>query len=86
MTRRRPADDNPDDWDDLPEGVYHDPDEGETVTVPCPYCREPVPDDARFCIRCENAIARDEAAGDRQPTWVWVCLILALVAMVVTLV
>jgi predicted nucleic acid-binding Zn ribbon protein len=84
MARHRPPDDDPDDEDDLPEGVYHD-DPDETVTVPCPYCREPIPEGAQFCGRCENYISREDAPADRKPAWVWVCLILAVAATVVTL-
>lgn len=73
-----------DDWDDedgdLPEGVYHDADDGGPPTVPCPYCREPVYESAQFCPRCESYISREDARGDRKPLWIWVCLILALLA------
>lgn len=82
MNRRRP-DHDPEDWDDdaedLPEGVYLDPDDG--LTVPCPYCREPVPESARFCGRCENYLSKEDAPADPKPLWVWVCLILALATM-----
>ena len=72
--------DDDDDDDDLPEGVYHDPDDG--LFVPCPYCREPVPEAAQFCGRCENYISAEDAPADRKPVWVWVCLVLALGAAV----
>ena len=83
MTRRRP-DDDWDDEDDLPEGVYHD-DPDVTVTVPCPYCRNPVPEEAQFCGRCENYISTEDAPPDRKPVWVWVCLFLALAATAATM-
>ncbi len=77
MPRRDPHWDDED--DDLPEGVYHDADDGPS-TVPCPYCREPVYESAQFCPRCENYLSKEDARGDRKPMWLWVCLILALLA------
>lgn len=77
---RRPADDDfEDDEFDLPDGVYHD---DEVVIVPCPHCREPVPEDAQYCPRCENYLSAGDAPPTRKPTWIWVCLILALLASV----
>jgi len=73
--------DDPDDGedDDLPDGVYHD---DEPATVPCPYCREPVPEDATYCSRCENYISAEDAPPSRKPTWIviglLVCLLLAI--------
>lgn len=81
MPRR---DHSSDDWDedDLPEGVYHDPESG--LTRACPYCRELVPDDAQFCGRCENYISLEDSPASRKPLWIWVCLILALGVAVLT--
>jgi predicted nucleic acid-binding Zn ribbon protein len=81
---RRPDDDPPDEWDDpddLPEGVYHD---DEYATVPCPYCREPVPEEAQFCGKCENYISKEDAPH-RKPAWIWVCLFLVLAATRMTM-
>lgn len=77
MPRTRPPDD--DEFDDLPDGVYHDDD---LPTVPCPYCREPVLEDVGRCPACESYISAEDAPPARKPTWVWVCLILALLASV----
>ena len=80
MSRSRPDDDPDDDEDDLPEGVYYDSDD-TPETVPCPYCREPVYEDAQYCPRCENYLSREDAPADRKPMWIWICLILGLAAM-----
>lgn len=80
MARHRdePDEDDEFDDDDLPDGVYHD---DAPVMVACPYCREPVYEEAQYCPRCENYIsAEDRGAGNAKPLWVWVCLILALAA------
>ncbi|MGL6095987.1 MAG: hypothetical protein ACRC7O_09360 [Fimbriiglobus sp.] len=87
MRRRRRDDEFDDDEfddDDLPEGVYHD-DGDEPATVPCPYCRTAVPEDAQFCGKCENFISREDAPPDGKPAWVWVCLILTLAATLLTM-
>ena len=78
MPRYRPDDDEIDD-DDLPDGVYHD---DEPVSVPCPYCREPLPEDAQYCSRCENYLSTEDAPPSPKPTWIviglLVCVLLAI--------
>jgi len=78
--RRESDEDDDDEFDDnyLPDGVYHD---DAPAMVACPYCREPVYEEAQYCPRCENYLSTEER-GDRKPTWVWVCLILATLAAV----
>ena len=80
MARRRddPNDDDDFDDDELPDGVYHD---DAPAMAACPYCREPVYEEAQYCPRCENYISADHRR-DGKPLWVWVCLILALLAAV----
>ena len=80
MGRRH--DDEDDDDEYLPDGVYHD---DEPPLIPCPYCREPVPEEAQFCGRCENYISKEDSPADRKPLWVWVCLIAALGISLLTL-
>lgn len=82
MSRRRAADNDPDDdWsdsDELPEGVYHD---DEIPTVPCPYCRREISEEAERCPHCENYLSREDApsGSGRSPFWI-VAMILALAA------
>ena len=49
--------------------------------IACPYCREPVYEEAQYCPRCENSISTEDR-GERKPLWIWVCLILAVIAAV----
>lgn len=80
MPRRRPDEDDDDsDEYELPDGVYHD---DVPAVVPCPYCREPVPEDAQYCSRCENYLSAEDAPPARKPTWIWVGLIVCLVLAV----
>lgn len=78
MARHRPEPDD-DDFDDdyLPDGVYHD---DQPTTVKCPHCGEDVYEEAQYCPRCESYISPESRAGTGKPMWVWVCLILALLA------
>jgi hypothetical protein len=74
---RRQADE-PDefgDWDedDLPDGVYHDED---IPTVPCPYCRREISEEAQWCPHCENHVSQEDAPPR---SWFWaVMMLLAL--------
>jgi hypothetical protein len=65
-----PRDD--DDWDD----------DDDVETVPCPYCRRAMPEDAPRCPYCENYISEEDAPPGRKPTWIVVgavlCLLMAL--------
>lgn len=77
MRRRHVEPDDEDDGDDewVPDGVYHD---DEAAYVSCPHCGAEVYEDAPYCPRCETYLTREDAPADRKPTWVWVCLLLAL--------
>lgn len=78
MPRRRIDEDDPDDeWsdsDELPEGVYYD---DEIPTVPCPYCREEISEEAQWCPHCENYLSREDAppSGPKR-TWFWIVMML----------
>jgi hypothetical protein len=48
-------------------------------TIPCPYCRQPVYEDAERCPHCENYLSAEEAPT-RHPWWIWVCAIICLAA------
>ncbi len=55
----RPVDD---DWDVEDEGDGDD-------TVPCPYCRRPVHEDAPRCPHCERYISAEDAPAGPRPLW-----------------
>lgn len=72
------------DFEDLDPREYPEPDaedEDGAATVPCPYCREPVWEEAQFCPRCERYLSREDAPAGK-PLWVvvgaLVCLAVAL--------
>ena len=68
-----------DEDDDLPDGVYHN---DELPTVPCPYCRADVLEEALYCPRCENYLSKEDAPAEPKPKWIWLLLIVATAAMV----
>ncbi len=53
-----------DDYDDF------DGEDDETVTVPCPYCRQPIPEDTPRCPYCANYISAEDAPPSRKPWWI----------------
>jgi hypothetical protein len=59
---------------------FRDEEEDDT-TMPCPYCKEPVYEDAERCPHCENYLSLEDAPS-HHPWWlvlgVIVCLIIAL--------
>lgn len=65
--------------DDLPDGVYHD---DEPETVPCPYCRREIVEDAERCPYCENYISAEDAPPQPASKFMVVVMIFALLAAV----
>ncbi len=76
MLRRREFED---DWDDdfaseddtseeFDEG-YSDAAEDEP-TVPCPYCRQEIHEDAQRCPHCERYISDEDAPTAAKPGWI----------------
>jgi endogenous inhibitor of DNA gyrase (YacG/DUF329 family) len=59
-----------------------DPDESEQdvdddgETVPCPFCKKPIHEDADICPRCGNYVGGTDAPR-HVPMFVWVGLVLA---------
>jgi hypothetical protein len=71
-----------DEWND--DGSQTDDnDAGETedaATVPCPYCRQPVFEDAEYCANCEEYISLEDAPPERKPLWIVVTVIACLLS------
>ena len=62
------------DWDDDDGG---DDDFGEAVdadddepTIPCPYCRREIHEDAERCPYCERYISDEDAPAATKPWWI----------------
>jgi hypothetical protein len=73
-----------DDDADLDDSEYPEPDpedEDRVETVPCPYCRRPVYEDAERCPECGNYLSREDVPA-RHPPWLVlgaiVCLLIVL--------
>ncbi|NDH94114.1 MAG: hypothetical protein EBZ13_06180 [Planctomycetia bacterium] len=66
-----------DDWDD--DTIDTDlADDGELVTLPCPYCGEEMLEDSPQCPACGNYISAEELPYYRQPLWVVVTAVICL--------
>lgn len=68
-------DDDEDDWEDDDYG--EDDEEGEP-TVPCPYCRREIHEDAERCPYCEQYISTVDAPPSRKPGWILVTVAVCL--------
>jgi len=80
-------DDDGEDDDSLDEDPLEsdqDPDGEHDVedTVPCPFCKKPIHEDADVCPRCGNFVGSAHAPR-RVPVLVWVGAILALLCVLV---
>ena len=74
-----------DDWDDEYDDDLEDDFDGEEddePTVPCPYCRREIHEDAQRCPYCEQYISTEDAPAQPKPWWILVgvavCLLLVL--------
>ena len=50
--------------------VDDDWDNDEDDTVPCPYCRRPIPEDTPRCPYCEQYISEEDAAPQPKAWWI----------------
>ena len=73
------------DWDDDDTGMVYDPEDedwsdedDEEPTIPCPYCRRDVIEDAERCPYCEHYISKEDAPPERKPWWIVVGVIACL--------
>lgn len=73
MNASHDADDG---WDEDDTDLGADCD--EESTVPCPYCRRDILEDAPRCPYCERYISAEDQAGSRRPAWVVVTALVCL--------
>ena len=60
------------------DGWDEHPDAGDDDTVPCPYCRRPIHEDAQRCPYCEQYISEEDAPGGRKPWWILLAVAVCL--------
>ncbi len=46
-------------------------------TLPCPFCKKPIHEDADVCPRCGNFVGGYDAPRPRVPPLVWIGVVLA---------
>ena len=66
-------DETDEDWsDDYDADDYggEDDDEANEPTVPCPYCRAEIHEDAQRCPECGQYISAEDRPAARQPWWI----------------
>ncbi len=82
MSGRFDQPDSYSDWDEDPEGPQErdliDEDEDQTPTVPCPSCREPIPDFADRCPYCGDWVVQSAGQPSHRRPWFIALAILVL--------
>ena len=76
MARNYDSDDDDDEWDD--DGPD---DDDSAVLVPCPYCKEEIPEDTERCPYCEQYISAEDHPPDAKPWWIVVTVIVCLIGV-----
>ena len=63
-----------------------DGDDADEAETPCPYCGEPVYEQAELCPHCRSYISREDAprvpGQARVPAWIWLGVALVMAAVV----
>ena len=59
--------DHDEDWED--ESAWEE-DDDDNYTVPCPYCKRPIYEDAERCPYCEHYLSEEDAPPARKPWWI----------------
>jgi zinc-ribbon domain len=69
-----------DDDEEVPdwEGDEDDYDDDSLATVPCPYCRAEIIEDAEQCPKCGQYLSREDAPSTGKSGYWWVLVLLAL--------
>lgn len=69
-----------DDREDLDDSEYPDSwdNDDSDDTIPCPYCREPVYEDAEVCPSCGSYLSREDAPR-RYPWWFVLGFLLSMI-------
>jgi uncharacterized paraquat-inducible protein A len=82
MPRRR---DDEDDWDgdeeEEGESAWDEGSDDDDYTMPCPYCKRPVHEDAQRCPYCEQYLSEEDAPRSQKPWWIIVGAVICLYAV-----
>ena len=71
--------DHDDDWEeDESAGDEEGDSDDDDYTVPCPYCKRPIYEDAQRCPYCERYLSDEDAPPARKPWWVIAGAVLCL--------
>ena len=63
--------DGDDDWDSDEQSLEDIEESGEVVTEPCPYCKQPIPEDTPRCPYCQTYVSQEDAPPQsRKPWWI----------------
>ena len=70
MPVRRDHDDDweGDDWEE--DESAEDEGDDDDYTMPCPYCKRPIHEDAQRCPYCEHYLSDEDAPPPRKPWWI----------------
>ncbi len=66
---------------EFPDEADQDDDDGPE-TMPCPYCRAEISEDAAICPRCRSFISAEDVSG-RKPWWIIAAAIALLAAILI---
>jgi hypothetical protein len=67
-----------DEWD---EDFGESNEDDEEPTVPCPYCKREIHEDAERCPHCEQYISDEDAPTTAKPWWIIVGVLLCFYAI-----
>lgn len=73
-----PLEDSDDERDDDYPDDYPDEGDDDAATVPCPYCKREIHEDAERCPYCEAYISKEDAPPARKPWWVVLGVVVCL--------
>ncbi len=56
-------------------------DDDDAETIPCPYCKREIHEDAQRCPHCENYISTEDTPPTAKPWWIIIGVVACLYAM-----
>jgi hypothetical protein len=66
----------------IDEAHWSDDSEDDDDTMPCPYCRRPIHEDAQRCPYCENYISEEDTPPRPKTWWFMVGILLCMLIVV----